>query len=514
MEKVGSDTGLKSVAIAVWVWSIARAIGIGIDVSPIHAEEPKPSVRPATAAGVFYPANPESLTKNIKDLLSKPQLDTPLAAAKAIIVPHASYYYSGVVAAHSYLALKKDFKKAFLISSNHVPSAPDFKFSISNFDFYQTPLGKVKIAPTAQELLKHPSFKFIPRADASHIIEVQLPFLQNLSSNFEIVPIITGNVTASDLEQLAELIVPLIDDDTVLVISSDLSHYHRYEKAAKLDKKCATALANLAVDDLLACETCSLPALYLLLQIAKTKQWQGKLLAYQNSGDTGGGKLKVVGYSAIAYYEAEALKLPPLSDQELGAVLLKLARLALEADLIGTGLPATDFVDLPEELKERAACFVTLKSKGDLRGCIGSFIDTTPLYLCVIEKISSASKQDYRFLPLRPEEVKEVKIEIDIISEIEAVSAKGRKDFLEELMPGQNGVLVRRGEKEATFLPDIWQLFPEKERFLAELCKRAQLSNLCWSDEKVELFKFRTRSFKESENDDPNSTTLHITKSH
>lgn len=462
-----------------------------------HTEEKENITRPALSAGTFYPDDKSNLKKSVEALLAGCDLIPTIEAAKAIIVPHAAYQYSGTVAAFGFRALNKNFKKVVILTSNHTPSSPQFKFSSSKFNIYKTPLGEVKISRISRELLAEELFEFIPEAETSHIIEVQLPFLQTIKDSFEIIPIITNKVDIYDLDRLIEIIFPLIDDETALIASADLSHYQPYEYACEIDRRCTEAIAKIETEEILKCETCALPAIYILTEIAKRKGWQGRLLAYKNSGDINGQTTKVVGYASIAFYPPESLLPPPLSEDKQGEILLRLARQALEADLIGSGIPATDFTSIPSELQRTSPCFVTLKKDGDLRGCMGDLTSSDPLYMCVIKNISHAAKRDYRFLPLRKDEVKETVIEVSILTEPVLVLKDDRQKFVEDLKPNQDGIVFRLGEKEATFLPQVWQQITSKEEFLAELCKKAQLEPSCWNDKRVEIYKYQAADFTE-----------------
>ncbi len=172
----------------------------------------------------------------------------------------------------------------------------------SGFDFWQTPLGMVKVDSIRgslenKELVSLNGQVHIPE----HSLEVQVPFMQVvMEKDFSLVPLLTGDVVP---EVLADALIPLIDEKTFIVASSDLSHYHPYEKAVRLDSIANDAVPHLGFEKLKGAEACGITAIRTLMQIARKRKWKGKMLEYKNSGDTAGDKSKVVGYGSYAFYE-------------------------------------------------------------------------------------------------------------------------------------------------------------------------------------------------------------------
>jgi AmmeMemoRadiSam system protein B len=254
-------------------------------------------IRQPAVAGTFYPANPQQL---------KNQLDSYLKAAnsgakvpKAMIVPHAGYIYSGEIAASAYARLKTDadtIKRVVLVGPSH---RVGFKgLAVSRAEFFSTPLGDIPLDTAAIEtLLKFPFVGY--RDDAHHLehsLEVQLPFLQTVLTEFKLIPLVTGQATAEQVEQVLELFYD--SPETLIVISSDLSHYHDYTTAQRLDQETSRHIENLQYQELDPESACGRVGVSGLLALAQKKSLHIKTIDLRNSGDTAGDKKQVVGYGA------------------------------------------------------------------------------------------------------------------------------------------------------------------------------------------------------------------------
>jgi len=256
-------------------------------------------------AGMFYPAETEVLRQDVQGHLQAASPALQKGQLKAIVAPHAGYVYSGPVAGSAYRQLdsldpERHWKVILLGPCHRLPLRG---VSVCAFDHYQTPLGSIAVSPLAKELASQ--LGFVPEADLQeHALEVQLPFLQTQLRSFEIIPIVIG---AAPPAQLAQVLKPYLDDDTLLVISTDLSHYLTYDQAVATD-----SLANQAIPalDLQAMQergdACGLVGVLTLMHLAQQLGWQGHFLDYQNSGDTAGPKDRVVGYGAYAFTAAAA----------------------------------------------------------------------------------------------------------------------------------------------------------------------------------------------------------------
>jgi AmmeMemoRadiSam system protein B/AmmeMemoRadiSam system protein A len=426
----------------------------------------------------------------VEGFLTKSAFQHLNGPVRALIVPHAGYVYSGQVAARGYKLLNDRYRRIFILASNHNRDAPPFELSVSNATHYETPLGTVRVSPIAAELMKHPLFSHVPEAHTTHVIEVHLPLLQKTLTDFEIIPIVTGNASHQSLKTVATLIAEYLDPETLVIASSDFSHYHPYDRAVELDRSCIEAIEAQKMVDVTRCQACGLPAILVLLELAREKTWGSTIIDYKNSGDTAGSRDRVVGYSSIVFFEED------LATQDKQQ-LLQLARSVLDSH-VGTGAPLrTDPSLFSQRLLRQQGCFVTLKTNGRLRGCIGHILPQEPLYQCVIANTVNASSRDRRFQPVRAGELDDIDIEISALSVPTRFEAKDPERLLSFLMPLTHGVILRNGSHQSTYLPQVWGDLPEKTQFLSRLCLKGGLTPDCWRDPKTEVLTYAAIVFKE-----------------
>lgn len=251
-------------------------------------------------AGAFYPSEEDELKEMIHSFLGKAtSASAEIKNLRGLIVPHAGYVYSGPVAAFAYkLLLDKKFQKVIAIGPSHY--AAFIGAAEDDNDFWQTPLGNVK-TERMSSLVRSREIHCYPQAHApEHCLEVQLPFLQTVLSDFVFYPILSGEISPA---VLAEVIEPALRNDTLLLISSDLSHYLPYQNAVRVDKNTINIISSLDFKNAHLIDACGKTGIITAMHIAKSKKWKVKLLDYRNSGDTAGPKSNVVGYAAFAFYE-------------------------------------------------------------------------------------------------------------------------------------------------------------------------------------------------------------------
>jgi len=258
-------------------------------------------VRKSAVANFFYPGNPIELKSMLNSFLKEGrdvQLEGKLTG---IIAPHAGYIYSGIVAGAAYKQLDKldKNKKWRFILLGPCHRYPIRTASVGAFDYYETPLGRIKVSDTAKEMAE--KLGFIQQADIQeHCLEVQLPFLQMIfEDNFEIIPITLGGI---NVRFLAEYLKNYMDDNTILIVSTDLSHYYPYDTAIEMDNICNKSIPSLDIEEMIKSgDACGKLGVVTSMIMAKELAWKNTFLDYKNSGDTAGTKDKVVGYGAYAY---------------------------------------------------------------------------------------------------------------------------------------------------------------------------------------------------------------------
>jgi AmmeMemoRadiSam system protein A len=359
---------------------------------------------------------------------------------------------------------------------------------------------------TSESTKKKPDFGKNEADTWEHSLEAQLPFLQRTLKKFSIVPVVYGEV---DPEAAAKALMKFIDDRTLLVISSDLSHYYPYETAKVLDNACVKAICDQDAYRMTRQEACGKVPILTLMEIARQKGWKAKLLDCRNSGDTSGNKDRVVGYAAIAFYQpdanesASAEKPRPTDKQEFSAdqrkFLLELARKTITRVTNGDSPPEVDAAIVSENLRSARACFVTLTKNNDLRGCIGSIFPEEPLYQAVISRARAAALEDPRFKPVRSEELKDIQIEISVLTIPRRLDFKSSDDLVQKLRPGKDGVVLIMGRSQATFLPQVWEQIPDKTDFLNHLAQKAGLGASAWREQGTSVLIYQVEAFKESE---------------
>lgn len=258
-------------------------------------------LRSSQFAGTFYPDDPQTLKEMIENFLHEASIQKLKSKPRALIVPHAGYIYSGPVAAYGYKVIEnQNYKKIILLGPSHHFSFQGLASSPSGY--WETPLGRIECLgkENLRELKK--TKEIIESSEIhepEHCLEVEIPFLQTVLKDFKIISFLTGEL---NIKTIAKVLESLIDEETLILVSSDLSHYHPYKEAQKLDKVTIDAILDNDFKRLEEFgEACGKTGIDILLKIAKNKHWQPKLLRALNSGDITGEKSQVVGYASIVY---------------------------------------------------------------------------------------------------------------------------------------------------------------------------------------------------------------------
>ena len=457
-------------------------------------------IRPCLNTGPWYPSDPAQLKKMLDGFFSglpQPEKDT---AVRGIIAPHAGFEYSGRCAARAYgfLSPAQGIRRVILLGPTH--RSPLYGACVDDYGAYATPLGKIAVDTEACRVL---AGKKLFQSDRDtmrfeHSLENQLPFLQKAlgSDGYKIVPIVLGSLRKGDFAALAEAIAPFIDSHTLVVASSDLTHYgenfsytpFRSDLAAslaKLDRGFIDPILRLDFDRFYAYHektgitACGFVPIGVMIRLFEKRKLLATQADYYKSGDLTGDYTTSVSYASLVFSEGgdgtgpAGERSDPIGlDANEKRMLLELARATLR-DNFQNKEPQpgweSRFSSRPR-LKQDLGVFVTLRKQGDLRGCIGSIVGAEPLYRGVAANALHAAFDDPRFPPLRQKELDGVDIEISVMTPLQPVSDH------RAIRLGRDGVIIRDGPAQAVFLPQVatetgWTL----DEFLGNLCLKAGL---------------------------------------
>jgi len=489
-------------------------------VIAMKPENGKLRIRPPSKAGSWYAGKPKSLKAQLQDFFESATAPKSEHPVRALICPHAGYDYSGKTAAVAYKSLEnRNLKRVIVLAPSHYARFEGG--SIMDVTHYATPLGEIPLDRAAcDELLSHEYFTTVEKAHPQeHSLELQLPFLQYvLKEGFQIIPIVLSDIPASWLEPMAKCLLPYWDENTLIVASSDFTHYgarfgyvpFRENIAENLEKLDMGAVQKIVDVD---CQgfnryiekteatICGKMPISLLLSMAALRGAKGHLFEYTNSGRMLGDFSNSVSYAAIGF-TCEDSAMDQSSGNASAALteteeqtLLQLVRHTLKTFLATGKKPKalSDF-EITEALQKELGVFVTLKKNKRLRGCIGYLRGTMPLYRAVIDNTISAASKDPRFPPVALSEEPQLHIEVSVLSPVMRVTD------LNEIMVGRDGLIVSRGFNKGTLLPQVpveqgW----DRTTFLEQTCRKAGLPTDAYKDPDTVIERYAAQVFGESE---------------
>lgn len=425
---------------------------------------PMTAIRPTSVAGTFYPADPATLRDQLDRFLGAAMAALPageLPVPKALIAPHAGYVYSGPIAASAYARLlpaRGSITRVVLMGPSH---RVGFKgLAAGTAEQWASPLGAIAIdRASVGRLLEKRLAGVLDQAHAAeHSLEVHIPFLQAVLGEFQLVPIVAGDAAP---EQVAACLSELWGGpETLIVISTDLSHFLDYATCRTTDAATVAAIEHLDYAALDRNSACGRVPVAGMLRLAQSRFLSIETLDVRNSGDTAGTKDRVVGYGAWALFEPDLVGLAWRS-----------IRHGLET---GTPLPAGGGA--------QGAVFVTLKKNGQLRGCIGSPMAWRPLLQDLAENAFKAAFADPRFPKVTAEELDTLTLSVSVLTPASPMSFTDEADMLAKLRPGIDGLIIEDQGRRALFLPSVWEQLPDKRQFLAHLKHKAGMPVDHWSD--------------------------------
>lgn len=486
---------------------------------PAPAAPPAKKVIDSPIAGSWYTDDPVALRREIEGYLAR--ADTAAADAvpgpvAGLVSPHAGYRYSGAVAAYGYRTLRgQKVRRVVVMGPSH--RVPFAGLAIPDATHWRTPLGEVPIDVEAvKRLADTKEFAYRPEAfRLEHSVDIQVPFLQVVAPGASIVPIVVGRLDGATAERAGKALRTVVDDATVVVASSDFTHYgdrfdyrpfplaqaekslseyadRAWEAIGRLDAAAFAAHLDRTGDTI-----CGAAPIQVLMA-ALPRRAAGVKLRFDMSGRQEGD------YSNSVSYLSAAFKLPPPTGKFINhpilpeadqRFLLGLARETLRKHLAGRPLPdpVREGRAVSDLLRKEFGVFVTLKKHGDLRGCIGSIFPAEPLVEGVVRNAVNAASHDPRFRPMTAEEEPEVEIEISVLTPPVRVAGP------EDILVGRDGVVLGKGGSRAVFLPQVapeqgWDL----ATMLSHLSLKAGLPGNAWKSG-AEFQVFQAHVFSEED---------------
>ena len=485
----------------------------------------EPVVRPATQANRFYTGDAKELSKEVDSLLMLHRGEKVYQDVAALIVPHAGYYFSGNVAAAAYISVPKDkqYKRIFLLGPSHHEWLDGASVN-TEADYYATPLGQVKVDHDVAVALTEADcvFRYEPRAhDREHCLEVQLPFLQRRFGEDSVPPIVPIIISTNDfqkLKRIAEVLKPYLTEENLFIVSSDFSHYPKYEDACKVDARTGRAVESGDVEQFiaaleenarsgvpgLATSACGELAIATLLMMIDST-YEVKHLMYQNSGDAEeSDHSRVVGYHAFAIVRKSSQEFSLSEDEkrmlkEIALTSIKDSlrneELRIKNEEFATAHSAaqsdSSFFILHSSLKQKCGAFVSLHKHGRLRGCIGHFGEDVPLHEIVAEMARAAAFEDPRFMPVTADELSDIDIEISVLTPMRRIQS------LDEFELHRHGIYIRKGYRSGTYLPQVAdEVNWTKEEFVSHCAQdKAGIGWDGWKDAETELYVYEAIVF-------------------
>jgi len=496
--------------LAAWpVFTLALLCGAACQEGDHSMSKPTSAtrVRPSAIAGRWYTDDAEALRAELRGYLSRVDNVLTGVTVRALVAPHAGYAYSGVCAAYAFRQLQgQPVERVFILGPSHYVHVRGA--SIEDADAYETPLGLVPLDKEAVAALRaHPLVTNVPAAHTrEHSLEIELPFLQIVLPQFRIVPIIIGSLSPDEARELGVCIRKLLGPRDVIVASTDFTHYGAAFGYAPFRDKVRERLTQLDMGAAELVLARDIPGMYryaaqtgitwdgvtvcAVMVAALPDGVQGTLLKYYKSGDADNDYHHSVSYVALAMYEPAAAYVSAAPAQEAAGLtakekhtLLRIARDTLEQHVRDKALPDLNAYELTPRLRAKSGAFVTLHERGQLRGCIGYIEGRAPLAKTVQENACNAATGDPRFPPVQPDELKDIDIEISVMSPLRKASSPS------DVIAGTHGVVLKKGFHQGVFLPQVateqgW----DRETFLRHLGLKAGLDMNAYKTAELWLF--------------------------
>ena len=445
--------------------------------------------KPSAVAGTFYPESEKELSSLIENFAQNNRKQYEYSS-RAIIVPHAGYFYSGQLASEGFQYLNKKSENIFIIAPAHYVWIEGI--AVSSFDNWQTPLGEIEVNQKINGVLINEfGAKINDNAlEPEHSIEVQVPFVQKLFPDAKIIPILVGDTS---YEQITKIVSHFWrDKNNSFIISSDLSHFYKDEDAKNIDKTTADRIETNNLNEFNHQQACGLIGIMGLMEFAKEKEFSLIRINLQNSSAVSGDKSKVVGYGSWMLFEGSKEKFIKDNFSEL---LLDICKKSIVSGFKTGKYLGTKSLEVPEVLHQSGASFVTLEINENLRGCIGSIIAHRSLIEDLSQNAFASAFSDPRFTPLKENEFKFLDIAISLLTIPVSISFVDEEDLLNQIAENEDGIIIKDGGYQAVYLPSVWEQLPDKKMFLNSLKQKAGLTPSYFS-KTFEAYRFRSEYIK------------------
>lgn len=463
---------------------------MALDTTSAHVRVPQ-------MAGSWYPAGNNECAEMVMACLDKGR-PSPVADPKVIIAPHAGFVFSGEIAGTAFRQLaehRKRIKRVVIIGPAH---RVGFKgIATTSADAWATPLGTVPVDwDVLRKLMPLEGFRVLDKVfEGEHSLEVHLPFLQPVIDDFSIVPILVGDASMELVRDALKLVWG--GPETIISVSSDLSHFHDYDTAVGLDQETTRQIELLQLEKINGEGACGHRVLAGVLDVARSQDLRVTHLDVRNSGDTKGDQDRVVGYGAYSMEYAEKARISGADRR----VLLGSTMKALKFGVENRRAPNVDYgPGVSKSLTAMRASFVSLKIAGRLRGCVGTVVAHQALLPDVVANAFKAGFGDPRFGPLTLEELEQLDIEVSLLSFPRIMSFENEADLVRQVRPDTDGLILQDEGRRGLFLPSVWESIPKTEDFIQHLKRKAGFGFDHWSDG-LRVFRYTTEAFGEAYRD-------------
>ena len=438
-------------------------------------------IKEPAVANSFYSGDINILKKQLEEFADK-NANRYTYPARAVIVPHAGLTFSGQLAYEGISQLDKNIKNIFIFAPAHRIAFEGI--ALSGYDEWKTPIKTITVNQEINKILQE---KFGAKIydDAykdEHSIEIQVPIIQTVFENVQIVPVLIGKENPQKITEIISEFYP--KSEFGFIISSDLSHFLSDSKARKTDEETAQMIESGNIKDFRYDQACGAVGIYGLCEYANQNSFSLIRINMINSSDVTGDKSRVVGYGAWFLYEGSKNKFIKTFYSDY---MLKLCREVIQSKFD----KKTVCTNHPPVFNQLGACFVTLKKYNNLRGCIGSIVAYQPLINDLVQHAQDAAFRDPRFNPVEKNEVDDLRIDISVLSEPKPIQFKDEQDLLSQIKPFRDGIIIKDKRYQSVYLPSVWEDLPDKELFLKSLKVKAGMTPEYFSPT-FEAFRFST----------------------